>query len=328
MPANLPQQYLKAEERYRHARTPEEKMACLEEMWALLPKHKGTDKLQAKLKKMMSRLRIGAGEKKGGARKDLFWVPKEGAGQVALVGPPNAGKSKLISTLTKAESEVATYPFTTRKPIPGMLHYKDIQIQLLDIPAVSIHFQEYWIPQLIRNADALLVMIDMASEDPLGQMEELLEELKGMRVKLVKERDIESDQPAEVCKATLIAGNKIDVAGADENYKTIEELYGTEYNMMPVSCETSFNLDALSNSLFRILDIIRVYTKPAGKKMDLGPPYTIRSGATILDMAEQIHKDFVAKMKYARVWGSAQFDGQQVQRDYVLSDGDIIEIHL
>jgi len=327
MPANLPQQYLKAEERLRKAKTVDEKLACLEEMWALLPKHKGTDKLQAKLKKMMSRLRHGEGQKKGGARKDLFWIPKEGAGQIALVGPPNAGKSKLISTLTKADSEVASYPFTTRKPIPGMLPYKDIQIQLLDLPAVSPHFREYWIPQIIRNADGLLVMIDMASDDPLGQMEEILEELKGMRVKLVKARDTASEEHAEICRAAWIAGNKIDLEGAEENYQAMVSLYGSEFNMMPVSCETSSNLDVLTRALFEMLDIIRVYTRPAGKKDDPGPPYTIRTGATIMDLAEQIHKDFITQMKFARVWGSAQFDGQQVQRDFVLSDGDLIEIH-
>ena len=137
MPANLTPEYLAAEEEFKSAQSHEEKIAALERMLSTVPKHKGTEKLQADIKRRLSRERK-EGHKKGGARTVPFWlVKKEGAGQVALIGPPNAGKSSLLAALTNARPEVADYPFTTHAPTPGMMAYENIQVQLIDLPPVS-----------------------------------------------------------------------------------------------------------------------------------------------------------------------------------------------
>jgi hypothetical protein len=116
MAANLTPQYLEAEAEYKKAKTAEERLACLPKMWSLLPKHKANEKLQAELKKKMGDVpdeveRHPKGAKKGGVS---YKVPRQGAGQVILLGAPNAGKSMLLTRLTRATSEVAPYPFTSR----------------------------------------------------------------------------------------------------------------------------------------------------------------------------------------------------------------------
>ncbi len=136
MPANLTQQYKKAEDNYRRAATPEEELKWLQVMFAEMPKHKGTDHLQAKLKTQMSQLRkeieqqkSGAGKKGGGGRS--FRIPRQGAGTAVIIGGPNAGKSQLLATLTRATPEIAIYPFTTTQPQPGMMSWEDVFVQLI-----------------------------------------------------------------------------------------------------------------------------------------------------------------------------------------------------
>src|SRR5512135_280512 len=124
MPANLTPDYLAAEREYKAAQSQAEKVAALERMLATLPKHKGTEKLYADLKRRLSQARKDS-QKKGAAHSAPFYaVEREGAGQVALVGPPNSGKSSLVAALTHAEPEIAEYPFTTRLPTPGMMPFE------------------------------------------------------------------------------------------------------------------------------------------------------------------------------------------------------------
>ncbi|MCX6553014.1 MAG: 50S ribosome-binding GTPase, partial [Acidobacteria bacterium] len=123
MPANLSPEYHRAEERLRGARSPDEKIAALEEMLRVIPKHKGTDHMQADLKGRIAKLRKEIG-KKGGKGGFTFIVPREGAGQVAIAGPPNSGKSSLVRALTRATPAVGSYPFTTREPVPGMMPFE------------------------------------------------------------------------------------------------------------------------------------------------------------------------------------------------------------
>jgi len=142
MPANLTPDYLAAERDYKQAATPAERIAALERMLATVPKHKGTEKIQADLKRRLSQARKES-TKKGAAHSVPFYlVEKEGAGQVVLLGPPNAGKSQLVAALTHAHPEVADYPFTTRLPTPGMMSYQNVQIQLIDLPPLSEEFME------------------------------------------------------------------------------------------------------------------------------------------------------------------------------------------
>src|SRR5437016_1612597 len=138
MPANLTPQYMEAEKRFKQALSTEEKVAALEEMMSTIPKHKGTEKLQAELKKKMSALRKESEQqKKSGGRRETFNIEREGARRLALVGAPNSGKSQLLRSLTNAIPEVADYPFTTRIPIPGMLVFENVHMQVVDLPPIS-----------------------------------------------------------------------------------------------------------------------------------------------------------------------------------------------
>ena len=161
MPANLTPQYMEAERRFKEAGSVQEKIAAVEEMMATIPRHKGTEKLQAELKKKMSALRKESEtQKKSGGRRDFFVIDREGARQLAIVGSPNAGKSQLLRDLTNATPEVAEYPYTTRTPIPGMMVFENVRLQLLDLPPISPEYTESWVAQVIRNADAVLWIVD------------------------------------------------------------------------------------------------------------------------------------------------------------------------
>ena len=135
MPANLPPQYFAAEKRFRAAKTIPEKIEALEAMLAIMPKHKGTDKLRADLRGRMAKLSAEAERARATSRKGTsHYIRKEGAGQAVLVGLPNVGKSQLVAALTEATPEIGEYPFTTRSAIIGMMPFENVQIQLIDLP--------------------------------------------------------------------------------------------------------------------------------------------------------------------------------------------------
>jgi len=329
MPANLPPEYFEAERRYREARSTPEKLEALKQMLAVMPKHKGTEKLQAEIKRKISRLKDEAQRgRKGGGRGYSIYVEKEGAGQITLAGVPNVGKSSLLRALTHAEPDIADYPFTTRRPQPGMLIYENVQIQLVDLPPLSREYMEAWVPGIIRVSDGILVLVDLASEDPLGQAEEALEILREHKVKPVG--GLAHFQPASsiVEKTTLIVGNCLDVPDAAENLEVLKSLYGGTYRVLGVSAKEGTGLDELAVAIYEMLNIVRVYAKPPGKEADLERPFVLQKGSTLLDFAAAIHRDFAERLKFARVWGPNKFDGQRVTRDYVLQEGDIIELHV
>ena len=326
MPANLPPQYFDAEKTFREAKDPMEKIAALEEMLAIMPKHKGTDHLRAELRGRIAKLNQLAA-KKSGARRASLVIEKEGAAQLAVIGLPNAGKSQLIATITNASPPVAEYPFTTHKALPGMMEFENIKIQLIDTPPLVPQAVEFWMPPLLRRADALLVVIDL-SADPLEQMAAVTEQLKKMRV-LISEDDTEPDPEFAVWRPkALVIGNKIDVAKAAGNYEALKAEYGEQFPLVAVSATEGTGLEELKVKIYEVLDIIRVYTKAPGQKPDPTDPIILKRGSTLADAAAAVHKDFRAKMKFARIWGSAKHDGVMAKRDHVLEDGDIIELHL
>ncbi len=327
MPANLPPQYFEAEKVYRQAKTPEEKVEALEAMLAIMPKHKGTDKLRADLRRRIAKFSDEAQRRSSVTRKgSAYNIRKEGAGQVVLVGLPNAGKSQLVSTLTDAFPEVADYPYATKNPLPGMMKFENIQIQLLDMPPITDREARPWFSHLLRNADVILIMVDL-SEDPLVQLETLLAEMEGMKVKVMAQGSDEGLMPGVVWKPALVVGNKYDLDGSDENYLMLGELCGDDIQVVAVSAREGNGLEDMSRTIFEKLNVIRVYTKMPGKKPDLDDPVVLRRGSTAEDAAESVHKDFRSRLKYAQVWGSGKYDGQRVKRDHVLEDGDIIELH-
>ncbi|HOT00397.1 MAG TPA: 50S ribosome-binding GTPase [Acidobacteriota bacterium] len=325
MPANLTPQYLDAEQRFKQATTPAERLSALEDMWATLPKHKGTEKLQAEIKKKLSLARKEQQTKKGPKRLDPSNIPREGAGRVVLTGPPNGGKSALLKALTRAEPEVAPYAFTTREPQQGMLEWQDIQFQLIDLPALSRQFMEPWVMNVIRSADLLLMAVDQSSAGVLEEIEDVAAFLAEQKVFLQAPA---GELPrGGVVMPSLLLLNKMDLAGAGDNAAVVEELFGGRFAVRRVSAETGEGLEPLKDEIFTRLGIIRVYTKQPGKPPDQGRPYVLKIGSTVLDLCQMVHHDFVEHLAFARVWGKHTFEGQRINRDHVLTDGDVIELH-
>ncbi len=327
MPANLTPQYLEAERNFRLAKTPQEKIACLEEMLAVMPKHKGTDHLRADLRTKLASLTRSL-DKKSATQRMSMTIEKAGAAQVAVIGFPNSGKSQIVASLTNATPTVAAYPFTTQTATPGMMNFENVQIQLIDTPPLSEHPPEWWLLNIIRRADGLLLVVDL-SEDPVAQAEALIAKLNEKRIGLGQpEEDEADDKDAPVSyKKALLVGNKSDLDIDGKNFRALQNRYGAQLPAIAI-CAPGEGLDELKQRLFKILDVIRVYTKEPGDKPDMGEPIILERGGTLEMAAAAIHKSFARRMKYARIWGSGKFDGVQVKRDHVLEDGDIIELHL
>jgi hypothetical protein len=326
MPANLPPQYFEAEKAYRRAKSPEEKISALENMLAIMPKHKGTDKLRADLRRRIAKLSQESHIKHVLGRKELH-IRKEGAGQIVLVGLPNVGKSRLVSVLTEASPLVANYPFTTRVPTPGMMKFKNIHIQLIDTPPITDQNSRAWLPALIRNADALLMVLDMG-DNPAEQTEVVLEELKKLKVVPASDDRVNTQEQGFINKPILLLGNKCDLAGSAGNVNRLKKQYSERFPIIFTSCTDGTGLEEIRQMSYWLLGIIRTYTKGRGQKPDFDEPIILKKGSTVEDFAESVHKDFRNKLKYTQIWGSGKFNGQKVSRNYLLQDGDVVELHI
>ncbi len=321
MPANLTPDYMAADKKFKAATTPQDKLAALEQMLATIPKHKGTEKMQADIKGRIARLRRETQKRRGAARgKPFYQVDREGAGQLVLVGAPNSGKSALLRALSHAEPEVADYPFTTRAPLPGMMTYENVQIQLVDLPPIDAEQSEGWLYGIIRTADGVLLTVDLADDGILEQTEEVRRLLREANIELSAARAAPNE------RRTLVVATKLDAPGAGERLVIFREFIGTRLSVLPVSALTGTGLASLREAGFRMLGVIRVYSKPPGRRAELTAPFILKRGATVLSAAEAVHKDFAEKLKYARLW-SHTYQGQMVGREHVLADGDILEIH-
>ena len=328
MPTNLPPQYFEVDKRFREARTPEEKIACLEELIGTVPKHKGTDKLRADLRHRLSKLRTAAQTRKGATRQEsVFRIEREGAGRAVIVGPPNVGKSALVAALTHATPEVSEAPFTTWTPTPGMMQVEDIQIQLIDTPPLNPDHIEPELIDLIRSGDLLLAVVDLQTY-PTEQLEETITILQDHRVapRQLQERYPESSRLTFM--PLLVVVNKNDDESLDEDFEIFCELLEEEWPLVPVSAGTGRHLERLTQVVVAELKIIRIYSKPPGKPPDLTRPFVVPQGSTVAEFAGKVHQDFSKNLKTARVWGSGAFDGQMVKRDHVLQDGDVVELQI
>jgi ribosome-interacting GTPase 1 len=329
MPANLTPEYKEAEKAYREAKTSEDKLRCLEYMLSVIPKHKGTDKLQGDLKKKIARLNREGDKKSGGSsrRGSLFNVSREGAGQIVLAGAPNSGKSALLKHMTKATPEVANYPYTTVKPNPGMLRYENINIQLVDLPPIGRDFTESWVPGIVRNADIALLTVNLASDEVLEETEFVIERLLKGKVELVEKVTTRYKPDGSAQVKTRILCTHFDHPDAEDVLELVNEVFADQFSIWTVSVNDRELLDLTAQRIFDTLRIIRIYTKSPGKDPDKKDPITLPVGSTLMDFAYSIHKDFKKNLKFARIWGSAKFDGQKVTRDYELQDEDIVELH-
>ena len=326
MPANLSPEYIKAEREYRAAKSPEEKLVHLQRMLKVIPKHKGTDHLQGDIKKRIARLkeRVETHTKKKGPS---YRVKPEGAGQIMLVGPPNSGKSSLLDALTHAQPTMADYPCTTREPMPGMVFFEGVQVQLVDLPPVWKEHCESFVFDNIRACNGALVVLDLATPDPVEDLAETFALLRDKNLEFVPTTDerIERDLNAGIIEYELVL-NKTDLDPDGEMLVLLRELMEAPTPTRAVSARTGEGLDDLRCRIYRMLHVIRVFSKDHGKAPDLAAPFTVPVGATVLDFAAAVHRDFADHFKSARVWGSSKFDGQVVQRDHVLADGDVVEL--
>jgi ribosome-interacting GTPase 1 len=329
MPANLTAQYLKAEEAYRRAQTPDDELRCLQEMLREVPKHKGTDRLQAELKQKISKLKREIETQKASGKKGHgVRIPRQGAGRVVIIGGPNSGKSQLLASLTRATPEIAPYPFTTREPLVGMMPWEDIMIQLIDTPPITHDALEPYHQGLIRGADLVLLLVDLGSDDGIEQLQEVLDRLNQTKTRLARSSYLDDDDLGLSFTRTFLVLNKIDDTDAAAREELLRELCQFDFPEYRISAAQGTALEELKTAIYKALDVVRVYTKePNRKEPDLDRPYTIGRGGTLMEVAAMIHKDFATHLKFARVWGSQVHPGTTVKGDYVLNDKDVIELH-
>jgi len=380
LPAEAKAKWIKVME----AKTPEEKIKALEDFLSSVPKHKGTEKLRLWATRRLAELReeIEERKRKKAGRGLSFFIEKEGDAQVVVIGPPNTGKSLLVNRLTGAKTIVADHPFSTTMPVPGMLRYEDVYFQLVDTPPLARGSGILnKIIGLVRNADALLIVLDATREviaefddvrniledtgillskprgrvvieayrsgkqglrftlmgklinGTLDDVRKLLEEYRihNAHVKIYGEVALDDIEQAlfenTAYKPSIVFINKVDLV-KDVNSQIEDVVKASNLPVITGSALTGQGLGNIGGVIFNQLELVRVYTKspntPPSKK-----PLVLRKGATIYDVAESIHKDFVKNFLYAKVWGkSAKYPGERVGLDHQVEDRDIVEIHI
>jgi uncharacterized protein len=329
MAVNLTPQYLEAEAEYKKAQSAEERLEALHKMWTLVPKHKASEKLQAELKTKISETKKECEKERNAPKKGAgvsYKIPRQGAGQVILLGGPNAGKSRLLTRLTRATPEVAPYPFTTREPHAGMMDWEDVRVQLIDTPPVTADFLEGYIASMVRSADAVVLLADLGDDDGPFAVETVVNRFAAVKTELVSQIPADPDDPTIEYVRTLLVGNKIDADGAADRLEILREMFASRFPILTLDAESGRGLEELRTAIYQALNVIRVYTKRPGKPADMDSPYTCPIGSTVAEMAERVHRDFAEKLKSARLWGTGAFDGQTVTRDHVLHDRDVVEL--
>jgi uncharacterized protein len=337
MPANLSPEYKAAEAAFRKAHDPSERLAGLREMLRTIPKHKGTDHLQADIKSRIKELSEELETpKKGPARGAPSHVVRpEGAAQVALIGPPNSGKSSLHARLTHSNAHVAAYPFTTQVPEPGMMTHEDVHFQLVDLPALSPEHPVAWLAAALQTADACLLVVDLSDAACVEQVQAALALLQEKHVTLSErwepsptEADAAGEDPFALVLPTLMLANKADlIADVGAELEAFRELTGLRYPALAVCASTGHGLGEIGPWLFNRLGVVRVYTKAPGKSPEKDRPFTLRRGQTVEDVARLVHKDLAHSLKYARLWSRTGIPGEHVGRAHAVVDGDVVELH-
>jgi ribosome-interacting GTPase 1 len=351
MPANLSPEYKKAEQAFRMAREPRERLDCLKEMLRTIPRHKGTEHLQADIKSRIRDLTVEIGGTHAGPahRHPAHAVHHEGAAQICLLGPPNSGKSTLHAMLTGSKAAVGAFPGTTREPLPGMLQHEDIAFQVIDLPPISRSRLEPWMAGMLQVADAAWLVVDLADPACAEHVVAVCDELAQRKIMLTDNwpglggghgtaaSPGSAERPGRGAEdsldslqtelPTLLVANKSDLDPGTEEVKVLEELTGVRFPALAVSAKSGHALQRLAPFVFTALGIARVYTKPPGHPPDRTRPFIVRRGNTVSDVARLVHQDVARSLRYARLWGSGAFDGQQVGPDHVVADGDVVELH-
>jgi len=325
MPANLTPEYFKAERWFREAATADEKLLALEQMLRVMPKHKGTDHLRADLRRKLSKLREAPAKKGRATHVDIFHVPRSGAGQIVLLGTPNCGKSSIVAALTNAKVNVADFPFATTAPVPGMVTFEDVPIQLVDTPPITADYIAPGQVGTYRNCDVIGIVIDL-STDVGEQLGICLDFLESRNLLINAETSAVDEHGNVLAKKAFCICTKTDIAKAGA-MQSLKQSCKRAFEFVEISTKTGSGLDKLSATFFSLLGIIRIYAKPPGKSADMSDPFTLPAGANVMDLASAIHRELAEKLKFARIWGTGVFAGQNVQRNHILNDKDIIELH-
>jgi len=379
---NLPAEAKAKFAKYMDAKTPEEKLRALEEFLSSVPKHKGTENLVRWARRRMAELReeIDERKKKKSGGGISFFVEKEGAAQVVIIGMTKVGKSSFLKVLTNANVQISDVPYTTKFPAVGMLRYEDIQFQLVESPAI-IPEGGGWntkVVGLAKNSDGIVLMLDATRdivddflliknfleehglyiEKPKGYVhverrygggiriinygkllcteEDISKLLNSYRiyhavVKVYGEIGIDdverSIYETTIYKPTIVVVNKVDLDKSLKSIEILRPILPSDIPVLAVSASYRIGLENIGSTIFKVLDLIRIYTKPPlGKPSE--KPLVVKKGTTVLDVAKIIHKELYEKFAYARIWGaSAKYPGQRVGADHVLEDRDIVEIN-
>ncbi len=331
MATNVTPQYLKAEEQYRRAQSLDEELRWLEVMLREVPKHKASEKLQMDLKTKISKCKkdLESEKKQGGKQTGpAVKIPRQGAGTCVIIGGPNAGKSQLLASLTRATPEVAPYPFTTRIPLPGMMPWEDVMVQLIDTPPITRDVFEPYMQGLVRGADVVVLMVDLGADEGIEQLQEVLDRFAATKTRLARESRLDEDDVGLSYTQTILVPNKLDDPDASARLELLHELCPVDLPELCISAADKTNLESLRTAIYKALGVVRVYTKnPKAKEADFDRPFTVRQGGTVLDVAELVHKDVAANLKFARLWGTGVHEGESVKGDHVVHDKDIVELH-
>jgi ribosome-interacting GTPase 1 len=332
MAVNLTPQYHEAEERFRKAKTPAERLSCLEEMWVQLPKHKASEKLQAQLKTKLSRAREDLENAPGASKVSSGLAakfPRQGAGQVVLVGPPNSGKSQFLAAFTEAKPEIAPYPFTTRQPQAGMMTWQEVRVQLIDTPPITSEVLDSAVLSLVRQADSCLLFTDLSDDDGVFQTLSVLEKLKDFKTHLVGEPPEGNEDWTLSHVRTMLVGTRAGCADIKDRLEVVREMLpgDMEFLLAELLDGKEAYEPTLREAVWKSLRMIRVYPKKPGKPVNPEDVIPLDQGSTVQDMAFSIHNELGEKVKSARLWGpSATVDGAVVSRSHVLMDCDTVEL--
>ncbi len=306
MPANLPPQFFELQRKLNQTKDIQEKIEILQEMLAICPKHKGTERVQEEIKKKIAKLKRVQPKKI--KREEIYFVKKEGAGQVLILGPPNSGKTSLTNALCDTNFKVGDYPFTTQLPTPGMLKYENILIQIVDTPPLTGDFKPGWLKNLAKQADSILVLVDLEN-NPENQLKEIKQILNDWKIEKEK---------------ILIAGNKIDLEKGRENFEKIKK----DFEILGISTKEKIKVEELKRKIFESLKIIRVYPKEPKKEVDFENPFILKRGTKLIDFVKEINEEWVKRFKGAKLYEKNSRNFKIVGRDYILNDEDIVEIKI
>jgi len=254
------------------------------------------------------------------------------------LGPPNSGKSSLHARLTGSHAAVGPYPFTTKHPLPGMLPHQDIHFQLVDLPPISADFLEPWMFNTLQNAHGALLVMDLGDPDCVEHATAVRSRLREKRVHLLAgpvgaallalSDDEALEETFAVRLPTLLVVTKVDLLeNAAAEIEAFRQLAEVELPTLCCSPSPARGSPRSAPGSSTMLGVVRVYTKVPGHAAEATTPYTLHQHETVLDVARMVHRGRAAELKFARLWGSSEFDGQQVGADHMVKDGDIVELH-